>query len=488
MTRTRFGSERDRTLVGRLCLFLANAMVIAALGVSAIGRAAAADEGAAFIGRASCATATCHGGIAGQGPAWHASAAVWEAVDPHAHAGQVLLNPLSRRIVSALDPESQHSEAALARTLQERCASCHAPALTRWQVPNEKDGKWPLTALHAPLSAGVACEDCHGRASVWQPQHTSKNWTGAERFHPQTGMLDTESPLQRTDICTQCHVGSYTAGGSVRDMNHDMVAAGHPALHFDMLKHHHRLPVHWDDQREALGALKPVELARAAEALRSRVLLAALRLSASRQAAGATAPQPELSEFDCAACHHALQLESFRQARSSPGAPLWQPWYTAALPLELPREELRMDRSDLAERLRALEKPLEQRAQSLRDDQAAHDPAKHFSALLEGANVDARFDYCTAPAWVDQLELAGRSLFQDEQYAALSNFENRLFAFRRDVLGYGASTERNGRSANPQAPSPLELLMPRPWTLSEVERLRRDLARGLNLQENGPGR
>src|SRR5262249_19974792 len=42
---------------------------------------------------------------------------------------------------------------------------------------------------------------------------------------------------------------------------------------------------------------------------------------------------PELSEYDCYACHHPVQAESWRRtARAKPGAPLPARWYTALLP------------------------------------------------------------------------------------------------------------------------------------------------------------
>ena len=56
-----------------------------------------------FIGNASCATATCHGGVIGQGPAWNHSLSTYLAGDPHAGAGILLRDSDSRAIVELLD-------------------------------------------------------------------------------------------------------------------------------------------------------------------------------------------------------------------------------------------------------------------------------------------------------------------------------------------------------------------------------------------------
>ncbi len=79
-------------LVSASCLFAAHGL--------------RADEPARILGPASCASATCHGGLPGVGPAWHSSAHVWESDDRHAEAGMVLLNAQSCRIVGNLEPRA----------------------------------------------------------------------------------------------------------------------------------------------------------------------------------------------------------------------------------------------------------------------------------------------------------------------------------------------------------------------------------------------
>jgi hypothetical protein len=322
-----------------------------------------ADELPRYIGRSSCATATCHGGIAGIGPAWHSSSSVFEASDPHARAGDVLLNDLSIRIVEALEPSASGSDELFARTLQTRCVSCHAPEIP--SASSATSATLEPERLRRELAAGVSCEACHGPASVWEKLHTGAAWAKSARFTAALGMLDTESPLARADDCARCHVGSRPAEGPIRDMNHDMIAAGHPPLSFDMLRYQTRLPPHWAADREALATAPAQESAPMVDAWRTRVLLAALRLSAERRSSSAHSPQPELSEYDCTACHHQLQLESPRERSGSTGSALWHPWYTAGQELPVPREELRLDRPGMGALLHTLEEPVRQRSEAL---------------------------------------------------------------------------------------------------------------------------
>ena len=58
----------------------------------------------------------------------------------------------------------------------------------------------------------------------------------------------------RATICSGCHVGAPADLGrsfAVRDMNHDMIAAGHPRLNFDFGEFMRRLPRHWHQANPA---------------------------------------------------------------------------------------------------------------------------------------------------------------------------------------------------------------------------------------------
>ena len=96
-------------------------------------------------------------------------------------------------------------------------------------------------------------------------------------------------------------------------MNHDLIAAGHPRLNFDYATYLRALPPHWTEKDRTGGKAK----ARPASAIahhwlvgRAATAAAACELLADR--AGRKSPWPELSEFDCYACHHNLQPANFR--------------------------------------------------------------------------------------------------------------------------------------------------------------------------------
>ena len=94
--------------------------------------------------------------------------------------------------------------------------------------------------------AGVACESCHGPAQRWLNEHYREGWrtrTPSEKHA--VGMADTRSLRGRAESCVPCHVGAADM-----DVNHDLIAAGHPPLHFEFAAYHANLPRHWDDAKD----------------------------------------------------------------------------------------------------------------------------------------------------------------------------------------------------------------------------------------------
>ncbi len=286
----------------------------------------------AIVGRAACGTSTCHGGVIDRGPAWNHSLSTWVANDPHAGAGMLLRDADSRAIVERLDPAAADSPTAFDAVLRHRCISCHVTATAE------------MCASSAPLdetvlASGVSCESCHGAAEGWLEVHVRVDWRGPQRFGPETGMIDTESIVGRAETCIRCHIGSRTADGLTRDMNHDLIAAGHPALRFDLLLYNENLPKHWETKSE-------VESTFGASAIRLRSvgrainLAAAAALSSERASAhlsDRSVPWPELADYDCFACHQSLSIREYqlpsRDKEKSPlhvsnGLPIWNAWHT----------------------------------------------------------------------------------------------------------------------------------------------------------------
>jgi hypothetical protein len=298
-----------------------------------------------FLGRASCSTSTCHGGVIDQGPAWNHSLSTWVAKDPHAGAGLLLRDEDSRSIVVRLNPQAADSAAAFDTVLRRRCISCHATAR-----PDQCSNSGLLD--DAILAEGVSCESCHGGAEKWLDPHLRIDWAGPQRFASQTGMIDTESIIGRTETCVRCHIGSRTADGLIRDMNHDLIAAGHPAFRFDLLIYNENLPQHWatNSQVERLFNESAVRVRKVSRAIN---LAAAASLSSERASdhlADRSVPWPELADYDCFACHQSLSINEYRLPPTgkqksplhvSDGLPIWNAWHTLnQLKLEAKRSKL----------------------------------------------------------------------------------------------------------------------------------------------------
>lgn len=253
----------------------------------------------AAIGAGSCAGAACHGGpanasLAGKYDAgtWSGSATHFLAADPHRKAFETLQTPLAADIMKHLG----HSVSA---TEDVRCIACHTnPALAASKNPHEM----------AMRQEGVSCEACHGNSQRWLREHTT--WTESNRTtgYEQSGMTKLFDLGERAVACAGCHVGAPadpSRGYPVRDMNHDMIAAGHPRLNFDFATYQHSLPKHWREKDDS-----PEFEVRASLIGRTASLEMACRLSHDRlersKAKESRTPWPEFAESQCVSCHHSL--------------------------------------------------------------------------------------------------------------------------------------------------------------------------------------
>jgi len=142
-------------------------------------------------------------------------------------------------------------------------------------------------------------------------------------------MIDTKNVLTRARLCASCHVGS-----AENDVTHDMLAAGHPPLRFEMASHQAVLErKHWDDsgRRQAQPDYE-VQLWAAGRIASAEAALALLEARAKKAATDESkAAWPELAEYNCYACHQALRPEVGKLTLDSlsnrtPGVPPWQRW------------------------------------------------------------------------------------------------------------------------------------------------------------------
>lgn len=271
---------------------------------------AAADSSAAvghrLVGVAGCNAVSCHGGRSMVG----GEASAWQARDVyHRRAYEVLFNDVALAMAKKLDlKKGAHNEA--------RCLACHSSA----REPNAVHGE------RFAIEFGIGCESCHGPAGDWIAKHTTRTWkslTNAQKS--ELGFRDLRPLTARTETCVACHVGSPAA-----TVDHDLIAAGHPRLAFEMSSYHALLPKHWssvaetqDDpgQEVRLWAIGQVASAKAMSDVAGHRAKQAINDKS-------TIVLPDFAEFDCIACHHDLaELKPGRPTRPSPlGVPRWGSW------------------------------------------------------------------------------------------------------------------------------------------------------------------
>ncbi|MGN6546777.1 MAG: hypothetical protein ACTHK7_17105 [Aureliella sp.] len=129
------------------------------------------------------------------------------------------------------------------------------------------------------------------------------------------GFVPARDMLARARMCASCHVGDRD-----RDMNHDIIAAGHPALHYEFATFHQRQPKHWRDEGESDAPRYEASqwLAGQLAALDASLVL----LEARASLALPVSTWPELASYNCYACHQPLRSgEIDRRANATAAKP-----------------------------------------------------------------------------------------------------------------------------------------------------------------------
>ncbi|MBI2480853.1 MAG: hypothetical protein HYV60_20165, partial [Planctomycetia bacterium] len=188
-----------------------------------------------FLGARSCAASACHGGI-DPDPRFPLSQrneyVHWLDKDPHSRSYLTLQNELSKAILERL-ARSTDDDATRAKRLA-NCFGCHNP-----QPDHSQRGETYFTR------DSVSCEMCHGPAEQWIGPHVTEAWPHQKQTGDavKLGLIKTEEITTRAETCAACHVGSPG-----REVNHDLIAAGHPALKFELTAYYAMLPKHWRDE------------------------------------------------------------------------------------------------------------------------------------------------------------------------------------------------------------------------------------------------
>ena len=287
--------------------------LLCACSLTIPAQAFAQAESSKYIGPGSCAATSCHGSvkpIVGSRTLQN-EYSTWIIQDKHSRAYQALTGEVGERMARILKLGAKAEEAP-------KCLACHA-----LNPPPEQRGRT------FEISEGVTCENCHGPASGWLGPHTTRSWPHEKSVA--LGMTDTRSVIHRTEKCLECHLGTKN-----KFVDHEMIAAGHPDLYFELDSFSAVMPRHWKTPRETEPG-KPAEDAAwvgvrewsSGQAVQLRAAMERLSWRAKNERFDKKDVWPEYSELSCFACHHSLgpAKDSWRQEHGyvgrRPGDPAW---------------------------------------------------------------------------------------------------------------------------------------------------------------------
>jgi len=266
---------------------------VAALIVSGAQAQLPQDDAYVHMGVATCAASQCHGSAIPRDGSnvLQNEYVTWTQDDPHAGAYDTLTSDQSRRIAARLGLAS----ASNARI----CLDCHAD-----NVPPARRGE------RFYLSDGVGCEACHGGAENWLATHYNTPAVD-HQANIAAGLYPTDDVSARVELCLSCHLGTRN-----KYATHRIMAAGHPRLAFELdtfnelwrtagRQPHYRVD---NDYRERKGGSSHVY-----------TWAVGVLADARRRLALIQSPVfddndifPELSFYDCHACHRSMKTVQWR--------------------------------------------------------------------------------------------------------------------------------------------------------------------------------
>lgn len=258
-----------------------------------------------FLGSASCAASACHAapraGVRDGSRRRGNEYTLWRQSDPHARALSSLSSDQGERILKALGIEPNRDDRGFVN-----CLKCHNL---------EPEPSLQATTWHA--RDHVSCESCHGPAEKWISVHATDGWgdsstPSGEESQIELGFVPARQMAKK---CAECHVGAKD-----REVNHDLIAAGHPPLRFEFAMDMARLPKHWRSGTQT----------RSQQWLSGQQANALAFLELVESRLGGDAVIPEFSEYDCRSCHHPI---SARPRLIASGEPRWGDWYFTTLPV-----------------------------------------------------------------------------------------------------------------------------------------------------------
>jgi len=273
-------------------------------------------EPAKYIGPGSCAATSCHGSVkpvAGS-RIYQNEYSTWILYDKHSRAYGALTGEVGERMARILKLGSKAEEA-------QKCLACHALYTTADQRGRPFE-----------MADGVSCENCHGPASAWLGPHTTKDWPHEKSVA--MGMHDTRNVIHRSEKCLECHLGTKS-----KFVDHEMIAAGHPDLYFELDSFSAVMPRHWKIPRESApgkadegAAWLGVRDWGTGQAVQLRAEMDRLIWRARNERYDKKDVWPEYSELSCFACHHSLgpAKDSWRQEHGYEGRRAGDPAWNAS--------------------------------------------------------------------------------------------------------------------------------------------------------------
>ncbi len=254
-------------------------------------------------GAASCATSNCHAGprpgVLDLTAKRSMEYQVWIENDPHSRSWRTICGEESlamMRRLGILEGKRIVDQAGF-----DNCLACHN-STRRFDEP-----RFTSTAKHDAngfLREGVGCSACHGPSERWIGTHFQAGWSG--EVATGDGFVDASDLYVRARMCASCHVGDKD-----RDMNHDIIAAGHPTLRYELATFHAWQPKHWRDHEANDKTAYEARLWLAGQVAATDASLALLETRAKD--AHTVSKWPEFAAYNCASCHHNLGLDNDRE-------------------------------------------------------------------------------------------------------------------------------------------------------------------------------
>ncbi len=278
-------------------------------------------------GAQACATSNCHGGprpgvsqpSARRGMEYQ----LWVENDPHAQSWRTMCSDESIAIMQRL--KIMDGNDIIDPVGFDNCLACHN-STKRYDEPRQTPTEHfashrtfnPVSIHTGGTSSsqgnegdvdafrreGVGCAGCHGPSEQWIYTHFQYNWS--PRGATAQGFVEAGDLYVRARMCASCHVGDKD-----RDMNHDIIAAGHPALRYELATFHAWQPKHWRDAEANDKTYYEAQLWLAGQIAATDASLALLQARAAE--AHTVSQWPELAAYDCASCHHNLGLDNDRR-------------------------------------------------------------------------------------------------------------------------------------------------------------------------------